>query len=175
MDIHYDKTYEPVKDIKLGYLYFLDRQHPLANTQGKVYEHRHIASIKIGRWISTSEHVHHINGIKDDNRPENLVVVLASEHAHLHKGYIQRITCAMCNVEFKPANNSVRFCSIRCLGKHNRKFDIEKDELSSLVWEYPTTHIASIFGVSDKAIEKRCKKFGISKPKRGYWAKRMPR
>jgi len=29
-----------------------------------------------------------------------------------------------------------------------------------------------MFGVSSKAIEKRCKLFGVDKPPRGYWAKR---
>ena len=36
----------------------------------------------------------------------------------------------------------------------------------------PTSQVAKIFNVSDKAIEKRCKKFGIEKPPRGYWAKK---
>jgi hypothetical protein len=40
-----------------------------------------------------------------------------------------------------------------------------------MVWQMPTTEVASIFGVSDKAVEKRCKLLGIPKPPRGYWAK----
>jgi hypothetical protein len=35
----------------------------------------------------------------------------------------------------------------------------------------PVTEVAKLFGVSDQAVEKRCKKFGIQKPKRGYWTK----
>lgn len=52
-----------------------------------------------------------------------------------------------------------------------KKFEITKEELEKLVWEIPTTKIAKIFGVSGKAIEKRCKKFGIQKPSWGYWQK----
>jgi hypothetical protein len=46
-----------------------------------------------------------------------------------------------------------------------------KEELQKLVWEIPTIHIAKKFGVSDKAIEKWCKAYGIDKPPRGYWTK----
>ena len=51
------------------------------------------------------------------------------------------------------------------------KFEVTKEELEKLVWEKPTTEVAKTFNVSDKAIEKRCKKFGIEKPSRGYWEK----
>ena len=50
-----------------------------------------------------------------------------------------------------------------------RKFDPSRDELEKLVWEMPTTQVGALFGVSDKAIDKRCKSLGIAKPGRGYW------
>lgn len=46
-----------------------------------------------------------------------------------------------------------------------------KDELEKLVWSESTSTIAKRFGVSDVAIAKWCKSYGISKPPRGYWAK----
>jgi transcription elongation factor Elf1 len=56
---------------------------------------------------------------------------------------------------------------------NSRKVDRpSKDVLKKMVWEKPTTHIAKDFGVSDKAIEKWCKAYGIDKPPRGYWAKK---
>ena len=36
----------------------------------------------------------------------------------------------------------------------------------------PVTEVAKLFGVSDQAVEKRCKLLGVKKPPRGYWAKR---
>jgi hypothetical protein len=39
------------------------------------------------------------------------------------------------------------------------------------VWIEPVTTVAASFDVSDKAIEKRCKRLGVAKPPRGYWAK----
>jgi transposase-like protein len=46
-----------------------------------------------------------------------------------------------------------------------------KDELEKLLWEKPTSQIAKQFGVSDKAIEKWSKLYGLKKPSRGYWRK----
>ena len=46
-----------------------------------------------------------------------------------------------------------------------------KEELEKLLWEKPTSQLAEEFGVSDKAIEKWAKSYGLSKPPRGYWSK----
>jgi hypothetical protein len=43
--------------------------------------------------------------------------------------------------------------------------------LGKLIWGKPTSQIAKDLGVSDKAIEKHCKKLALKKPPRGYWAK----
>lgn len=51
----------------------------------KVYEHRLVMERKLGRELNEGEIVHHLNGVKTDNRPENLVVMTQSEHVVLHK------------------------------------------------------------------------------------------
>ena len=45
------------------------------------------------------------------------------------------------------------------------------EALEKLIWEKPTSQVAKDLGVSDKAIEKHCKKLALKKPPRGYWAK----
>ena len=44
--------------------------------RGWMPEHRWVAERKIGRKLRREEEPHHINGIKTDNRPENLQVML---------------------------------------------------------------------------------------------------
>ena len=45
------------------------------------------------------------------------------------------------------------------------------EEMTNLVYQKPTQVLAKELGVSDVAIAKYCKKHGIAKPPRGYWAK----
>lgn len=62
-----------------GYVFLSLPNHPNADSQGKVYEHVVIMSQQIGRALLPEETVHHKNGVKDDNRPENLEL-WASNH-----------------------------------------------------------------------------------------------
>ena len=48
------------------------KDHPMANSNGLAYVHRLVMSEVIGRPLLVEETVHHKNGIKHDNRPENL-------------------------------------------------------------------------------------------------------
>lgn len=60
-------------------------EHHRAGRHGTVFEHILVAEQKIGRPIERHERVHHINCIKDDNRPENLFVCADDrEHFLIH-------------------------------------------------------------------------------------------
>lgn len=67
--------------------------------QTRVRQHRWIMQQHLGRELSDDEDVHHINGIKNDNRIENLEVISHSDHSRLHnecriyrRGYKVQIT-----------------------------------------------------------------------------------
>ena len=69
-----------------GYILVYRPDNQLADKHGFVLEHRLVAEQKYGRKLTSSDIVHHIDGNKTNNNPENIVVLTRSEHAKLHNG-----------------------------------------------------------------------------------------
>ncbi len=61
--------------------------HHRAGPGGFVYEHILVIEKKLGRKVLRSEHVHHENEVKSDNRPDNLFIKTPSEHNREHRGH----------------------------------------------------------------------------------------
>jgi hypothetical protein len=143
--------------ITCGSKLFLDDLKSHFNIKSEIKDNGNICYLYFGR-----EFFRDIIGIypKHLKRKSDFVQYKTYEH-----------TCEVCSIIFMGTKDQ-KNCSNECVKSINKKFEISKEDLEKLVWEIPTEKIGKQFGVSGKAIEKRCKSFGITKPGRGYWAKK---
>lgn len=76
-------------------------------TKGKyIAEHRIVAAMIEGRPLQTDEVVHHVNGEKSDNRPENLIVTRRADHSMEHREIERRFRMLLAEVEKLRAENA---------------------------------------------------------------------
>ena len=78
-------------------------------------------------------------------------------------------TCKNCGVQFK--GNGKHYCTWACFCAAAGRHKPDAATLQRLVWEQPTRKLAEQYEISDVALAKWCRKAGIKKPPRGYWAK----
>jgi hypothetical protein len=158
-----------------GYLCFYDRHHPLADPlTGRVFVHRYLAAKMHGRRLREGQIVYFQDGNPENISPDNLAVATRKELIQRRPRRVVQKVCQRCRKRFiVPMAHKARrcHCSVQCAALDRRLFEVTAEDLRELVWALPTTDVARLFGVSDKAIEKRCKRLGIAKPPRGYWTK----
>lgn len=73
------------------YLYVYLPEHPRADKKGYVRQHMLIWEQMTGKELPLGWHVHHLNGIKKDNRPSNLVGLPSKKHYLVLKAKAKRI------------------------------------------------------------------------------------
>lgn len=126
-------------------------------------------------------HLDHINGVKTDNRFQNLRLLCPNcdsqmntyrgrniringdrvrnvSHRYNHSGLK---TCCICNTPISDKATYCRACSNRIKNVGFRHFVVDREELKSLIKTMSFTAIGKKYGVSDNAVRKRCKFFGL--------------
>ena len=100
-----------------GYILIrVGKNHPLADVRGYAYEHRLVASEKLGRWIRNDEIVHHKDGDRRNNASDNIEVVNGnSNHLFLHRKTNK-------NRRLPDEENLLISCECGC-GRVFRKYD----------------------------------------------------
>jgi predicted nucleic acid-binding Zn ribbon protein len=174
-----------LNDYRVIYMPTHHRAMTNENWEGFVYEHIVVAEEALGRKISDTEVVHHLNGDRSNNRKENLLVLEKSQHGKLHVWLnsgapgIERLRengenslkakfdppqfCSNCGTTLQVKQK--QYCSQSCkkigLCKVKRP---AKDDLIADVDNMSMLAVGRKYGVSDNAIRKWLKSYGLNKP-----------
>ena len=153
------------------------------NWSGYVYEHVAVAEELLGRQLYEDEVVHHLNGERADNRPNNLLVLLRGQHSKLHKWLdagapgLERFGaqgvnsgeskeeelryCAACDTPL--VRRQKRYCSRAC-SDSNREARPNKPTEQELAYDMAVLSWEAIgrkYGVSSNACRKWARKYDL--------------
>lgn len=113
---HHNWNGGKIKDSS-GYVLVSMPSHPRRDKRGYVFEHILVAEKILGKPLPLGAIPHHVNSIKDDNRPDNLVICQdRAYHNLLHQrqlaliacGHADWLKCKFCQTYDNPNNLYVR-------------------------------------------------------------------
>ncbi len=150
------------------------------NWGGWIYEHIFVAEQTLGRQLTKSEVVHHMDLDRANNKTENLLVLDRGQHLKLHmwldagaptskdigehrvnSGKPKEIRyCKVCKdtLQYKEKTYCSRKCSEEGTRKHERP---SKEQLEQDIKDMSFLAIGRKYGVSDNAIRKWAKRYEI--------------
>ena len=127
-----------------NYWYAKIKEHPYANENGYVLEHRIIMENSLNRILTYNEIVHHINGNGKDNRLENLELRMRGEHTRIHNLLHGRdeteFTCPECLCTFVRETRQSHiikggtrtFCSRKCAARFQMLHRTEAEKIERI-------------------------------------------
>ncbi len=113
-----------VRKTSKGYIYvFVGHEYPNVTKRGYILKHRYVVEQNIGRPLKSHEIVHHKNGVRDDNRIENLEVRTTTTHP---QGYDNELLEQI--NEFIQKNNNLTNKNVEL----QKQLDMCKEKLGSI-------------------------------------------
>lgn len=97
-----------MEDKLRGYSTIFRRHHKYKDKRHRVYLHRYLKELDLGYYITPEYDVHHKDGNKRNNSPENLEVLLRGDHTREHNPVIDMTgrTCLLCGIKFEERKES---------------------------------------------------------------------
>lgn len=138
-----------------GYVTLTIKDHPNASAEGKIFEHRIVMEMFKGRYLSEEETIHHKNGIKHDNRIDNLEILDRVTHTLLHHVGVKR------NQETREKISKATKTRFENKKSHPSYKDIDS-ELAILVNKgYRAGKIASMLNISRRTVYNKIEYLGL--------------
>jgi len=169
-----------------GYVLVYEPSHPKAmkscNWDGYIYEQIKVAENNLGRPIRDSEIVHHLDGNRQNNRQDNLLIIERSQHTKLEQWLaagapsmkieewkrknsgepelVQPLHCLICGTTLQA--KQYNYCSPQCSRIGTRKVERPtKEVLAEDLKKLSILAIGRKYGVSDNAVRKWARQYGL--------------
>ena len=148
-------------------------EHPVAYKSGRAYIHRIVAYEKYGELPQGHrKQVHHIDGNVWNWNADNLELVSAEKHVHLHLPQERKpnsITrnCGFCGrpLEVRTARRKKKkkvFCNLACSNASRHRISWPPiEELIAMLKYTSFLEAGKLLGVSDNAIRKHLRRNGV--------------
>jgi len=150
-----------------GYVVEYRPGHPMAARNGWAYQHRVVMMKLLGRPLLKTEVVHHKNGVKTDNRLENLELMTARQHVREHHAHPKkaltdaRVMAALRGRTAEEAAHLLGICR-NTLRKRYRKFqrrhaspfeiDAREEEIRRMSKLHPPYILGPMLGYSKQTV-----------------------
>jgi hypothetical protein len=119
-----------------GYVLVKKVNHPHKNARGYVRLHRLVMEVVLGRFLESHEHVHHIDGNKRNNDPENLEIMTNEHHRRLHNAQDRGFS-----------------------------YDVDVEKIKDLYMKgYSSREVADVLKIGKSTVGKYIKNLGLSRP-----------
>lgn len=163
-----------------GRVYFMNKGYITyyLGDSDKPGEHQLVAALAYGP-TPPGYHVHHKNEVKTNNAASNLEVLTHAEHIRRHRPLVLVETCcAQCGAlltipQRRASKSPVNYCDSTCHGVARRK--VQRPSVAELLHLMESvgnwTAIAKGFGVSDNAVRKWAKRYGLDLSMCNGWRK----